>query len=46
MAKSVRVEEEVSKQTLRKMIDTQPGLKSGLPKSKKKLTHMIEPTSR
>ena len=45
MAKSVKVEEEVSKQPLRKMIDTQPGLKSGLPKSKKKLAHMIEPTS-
>jgi hypothetical protein len=46
MAKSVKVEKELFEATLRKMLDARPAPKSGLPKSKKKLAHIVEPITR
>jgi hypothetical protein len=46
MAKTVKVEKEVFKKTLLKMLNTQPAPKPGLTKSKKKLARIVEPITR
>jgi len=42
MAKTVKVDEEVFKETLRKMLATPPAPKAKMPKSEKKLGRIIE----
>lgn len=43
MGKRLTVEKEVFERVIRKMLSTPPAPKSGLPKSKKKLTRIVEP---
>ena len=43
MAKSINVEKQAFERVLQKMIHTKPTPKDDLPKSKKKLTRIIEP---
>lgn len=43
MDKPVKVEKEAFERVIGKMLNTPPAPKSGLPKSKKKLTRIIEP---
>jgi hypothetical protein len=46
MAKAVKVEKETFEAVVRKLINAKPAPKASLPKSEKKLAHIIEPTNR
>ena len=45
MAKNVKVEKEVFERVLGKMLQTPPAPRAEMPKSKKKLTRIIEPVT-
>jgi hypothetical protein len=46
MAKTLKVEKEVFERTMRKMLNAPPAPKADMPKSKKKLTRIVEPITR